>query len=84
MKWLAGETLITRFNLPGAKRFAVWCCSRRGTRVPHKTREGDDYLVPAGVLDQDPAMRPENSIFWDSRSPWYVEPREIPKFSEYS
>ena len=84
MKWLTGEGLITRFDVPGAKRFSVWFCSRCGTRVPHKVRERDDYLVPAGVLDEDPAMRPQNSIFWNSKAPWYVEPAEIPKFSEYS
>ena len=82
--WLAGEALIRHFDLPGAKRFAVSFCSRCGSRVPHKIRERDDYLVPAGLLDNDPGMRPENSIFWDSKAPWYVEPREIPKFSEYS
>ena len=83
LKWSAGEELITRFDLPGAKRFAVWFCSRCGSRVPHKVRERDDYLVPAGLLDDEPGMRPENSIFWGSRAPWYVEPREMPKFTEY-
>ena len=33
-----------------------WNLSGRGTRVPHKVRERDDCLVPAEVLDQDPAM----------------------------
>ncbi len=84
LKWLAGEALITRFDLPEAKRFSVWFCSRCGTRVPHKICTKDDYLVPAGTLDHAPAMRPQNSIFWDSRATWYVEPREIPQFSEYS
>ncbi|OGA23777.1 MAG: aldehyde-activating protein [Betaproteobacteria bacterium RIFCSPLOWO2_02_FULL_67_26] len=81
--WSAGEELIQRFNLPGAKRFAVWFCSRCGSRVPHKVREGDNYLIPAGLLDDDPVMRPENSIFWGSRAPWYVEPHEMPRFTEY-
>ena len=81
--WLAGEASVNRFDLPGAKRFAVWFCSRCGTRVPHKVRERDDYLVPAGILDNDPVKRPENSIFWGSKAPWYLEPGEIPKFTEY-
>ena len=81
--WTAGDALINRFDLPGAKRFSVWFCSRCGSRVPHKVREGDNYLIPAGLLDDDPGTRPENSIFWGSRAPWYVEPQEIPKFAEY-
>ena len=82
--WSTGEALIRRFDLPGAKRFAVWFCTQCGSRVPHKISGRDDFLVPAGLLDSDPIMRPKNSIFWDSKAPWYVEPREIPKFSEYS
>ena len=81
--WVAGESAVTRYKLPGAQRFAVWFCSQCGTRMPHEIAGRDDYLIPAGVLDADPGMRPENSIFWGSKAPWYLEPREIPKFTEY-
>jgi len=27
VKWLAGESLITKFDVPDAKRFSVWFCS---------------------------------------------------------
>ena len=84
LAWLAGEASVTRFNLPGAKRFSVWFCSRCGTRVPHKIPDRDDYLVPAGILDNDPVKRPENSIFWGSKAPWYIEPAELPKHTEYA
>ena len=79
-KWLAGESLVKRFDLPGAKRFAVAFCTQCGTRVPHKT--GENMLIPAGLLDADPGARPENSIFWKSKAAWYVSPQEIPKFDE--
>jgi hypothetical protein len=81
--WSAGEPLIGHFDLPGAKRFAVAFCTRCGSRVPHRIRGREEYLVPAGLMDSDPAMRPENNIFWASKAAWYVEPREIPKFDEY-
>lgn len=81
--WLAGESLINRFDLPGAQRFAVWFCTRCGSRVPHRIKTREDYLVPAGLLDNDPPIRPEHSIFWGSKAGWYVEPREVPKFTEY-
>ena len=79
-KWLDGEALTRRFNLPGAKRFAVAFCTQCGTRVPHKT--GDNMLIPAGLLDGDPGARPEKSIFWKSKAAWYVSPQEIPKLDE--
>lgn len=84
VSWKSGEELITRFDMPGTRRFSVWFCSRCGTRVPHKVRERDDFLIPAGVLDRDPGARPENSIFWGSKAPWYVEPGGLPKLNEYT
>ncbi len=83
-KWLAGESLVKQFDLPGAKRFAVWFCPQCGTRVPHQIKSTENMLIPAGVLDGDPGMRPKNSIFWKSRAAWYVSPQEMPKFDEYS
>lgn len=81
--WRGGSEAVSRFDLPGAQRFSVWFCQRCGTRVPHKIRTRDDYLVPAGLLDADPGIRPESNIFWDSRAQWCVEPSSLPKFSEY-
>lgn len=37
----------------------------------------------ASALDADPQMRPTNSIFWKSKSPWYVSPHELPKLDGY-
>jgi hypothetical protein len=80
--WSAGESLVNHFKLPGAKTFAVSFCTRCGSRVPHNIRERNEYLIPAGLLDDDPVARPQNSIFWSSRASWYVEPEVMPKFAE--
>ena len=81
--WLAGESLTRRFDLPGAKRFAVSFCTQCGTRVPHKIAGTENVLIPAGVLDASPEQHPDSSIFWGSKAPWYVEPQELPKHDEY-
>jgi hypothetical protein len=81
--WLKGEGSVKRYDLPEAQRFSVWFCGNCGSRVPHKVRSRSDYLVPAGLLDHDPRMRPENSIFWNSKAPWYVGPHEHERFDEY-
>lgn len=82
-EWRKGEASIKRFDLPDTQRFSVWFCSECGSRVPHKVRTRDDFLVPAGLLDADPGMRPQNNIFWDSKANWYVEPQQMPRFREY-
>ena len=84
LTWLAGETLVTKFDLPGAQRFSVWFCPKCGTRAPHKIRTQDNYLVPAGLLDGDAAGRPEHSIFCSSKASWYVEPGDMPQHAEYA
>ena len=83
LKWLSGESLVKRFDLPGAKRFAVCFCTQCGTRMPHKIAGTENYLVPAGVLDASPDARPDQMIFWGSRAPWFVETAELVKHAEY-
>jgi hypothetical protein len=84
-KWRAGEARIKHYDHAPAQRFAVSFCTQCGSRVPHQVKGRDDYLIPAGLLDQAPAdmPRPENSIFWASRAAWYVEPHGMPCFNEY-
>lgn len=84
-KWTVGEALIKRYDHAPSQRFAVSFCTQCGSRVPHQVKGRDDYLVPAGLLDQAPANmpRPENGIFWGSRAAWYVEPHAMPCMNEY-
>jgi hypothetical protein len=82
-EWLKGEDSVKRFDLPDAQRFSVWFCGECGCRVPHNIKTRDDVLVPAGLLDADPEMRPQNSIFWASKAPWYLEPNQMQHFDEY-
>ena len=83
LKWTAGESLVKRFDLPGAKRFAVCFCTQCGTRMPHKIAGTENYLVPAGILDDSPDARPDRLIFWESKAPWFVETTEVAKHQEY-
>ena len=83
-KWLAGESLLRQFDLPGAKRFAVHFCTKCGTRMPHKITGTENVLIPAGVLDANPDLKPDSSIFWGSKAEWFVETTAIPKHDEYS
>ena len=83
-QWVAGEASVKRFDLPGAKRFAVSFCPECGTRVPHKINTTENVLIPAGLLDGEIEVRPEQGIFWASKANWYVSPETLPKFSEYT
>ncbi len=83
IRWLTGESQIQKFvdqteNLGFKREFCKTC----GSAVPRLTRTNEYLVVPAGVLDDDPLTRPERSIYWSDRAPWYVETPEMPKFTE--
>lgn len=83
LRWISGEDALARFDLPGAEHFASCFCSRCGSPLPRLTRGGSVVVVPAGSLDDDPAVRPEHHIFWDSRAPWFPSQDRLPRFGEY-
>ncbi len=39
-------------------------------------------LLVTGSLDDDPAVRPERSIWWEHRAVWFKDINEIPKYPE--
>ncbi|MCW8943936.1 MAG: GFA family protein [Sedimenticola sp.] len=83
IRWLTGESLIKRFNLPTAERFARCFCSQCGSGVPYLSRNGLALIIPAGSLDDDPGIRPQDNIFWRDRGCWYDEGVTAPRFEEY-
>lgn len=81
-KSITGEDNITTFKPDGAKYFIHHFCNRCGSKVP-KMSEGDrNVLVPAGGLDDDPEIKPLQSIYWGSRAPWYSDVGSLPKHDE--
>ena len=84
LKWTGGEDRVKRFDLPGARRFAVSFCTECGTRMPHRIATTENYLVPAGTLDSGTAARPDQVIFWGSRADWFIETPALPRHQEYA
>jgi len=81
--WLSGERLTRRFDLPSAGSFATTICVSCGGPLPHFTRSGREVVIPAGTLDADPEIKPQMSIFWDSRAPWVCSAGDLPSHAEY-
>lgn len=80
--WLDGQELVGRFEHQGAKFFATCFCKNCGSSLPWPVKCGKNIVVPAGTLDEDPGIRPQQNVFWDSRPSWFVETCELEKFSE--
>lgn len=78
--WLEGESSIKRFvekvENPG---FNTWFCSNCGSFLPHISRSGEFYVVPAGLLDSPIAMRPQEIIYMEEMPEWYLSANTLKK-----
>ena len=70
LTWTLGGENVQRFDLPTAASFATCFCRTCGGPLPHLTRNGRAWVVPAGTLDECPDLAPQARIFWGSRAPW--------------
>ena len=81
-RFTAGEALVKRYDLEGA-RFGNCFCTNCGSPVPRQAMGGKAVLIPAGSIDSDPGVAPENVIFWDSRADWLPPADALEKHGEY-
>lgn len=70
--WTEGESLIRKYveqnENPG---FPTWFCSQCGSFLPHISRSGEDYVIPAGLLDVEIETSPQAVIYWEECPSWY-------------
>lgn len=69
-RWISGEELISRYDLPEARSFSTAICTRCNCPVPRPTRNREQVIVPAGALDDEPAIGPSAHRQWGSRVRW--------------
>ena len=82
IEWISGQENVKRFDYPGDRSFTNAFCIECGSRLPFLSKSGS-LNIPAGSLDCDPQVRPDNNIFWEDRSPWYEEGSEAPRTNGY-
>lgn len=68
-RWLAGEELIHRFESSSGS-FRPFCRTC-GSMVPGQAPYLETVSVPAGLLDDDPGVRPLLHVFTSSKAPWW-------------
>ncbi|MEM9157724.1 MAG: GFA family protein [Verrucomicrobiota bacterium] len=82
LKWTLGEDLIRKFTQrednPG---FNTWFCSTCGSFLPHVSRSGECFVVPAGLLDTQLSFRPREIIYWEEAPVWYCSPDRLSKYA---
>lgn len=79
---LAGRDLIRTFDAPireSPPAYRSCFCSRCGSPVPDPTSDSPWFEIAAGVLDDDPGIRPQRHIMVDCKSSWFTIADSLPQ-----
>lgn len=79
-EYTSGAELIESFI--SSEGFARAFCKDCGSVLPESNEEGQ-YDIPAGLLDDDPGLRPEAHIFTESKAVGYTIHDELPQMTHY-
>lgn len=77
-----GAELIETFATPVRESpppYRTHFCRRCGSPVPDATGDAPYLEVPAGLLDDDPQLRPDKHIFVEVKSPWFNITDDLPQ-----
>lgn len=86
-----GSDLITSYEAPILREppaYRVSFCSRCGSPVPNpasqpqaRSRLRSGLLkIPAGLLDDDPGLKPDKHIFIELKAPWFEIADDLPQY----
>jgi len=80
-RWLAGQELIRRYeSAPGSFRAFCRIC---GSLAPGQAPYLATVSVPAGLLEDDPGVRPRLHVFTASKAPWWEIDDDLPQHREW-
>lgn len=83
--WLSGVDRIRRFEAPVVERppgYQSAFCERCGSPVPGAEEDIPWFEVPAGLLDDDPGLRPDKHIFVECGSEWFEITDDLPRLTK--
>lgn len=84
LRWTRGEDLLRQFQLPLPSRFGTAFCGTCGSMMPRGLGAYPAWLVPAGVLDDDPGARPQGHIHVADKAPWFEILDDLPQYPQSS
>jgi len=84
-EFVQGRELITTFEAPvreAPPAYRSCFCRRCGSPVPDVSGDSPWFEIPAGLLDDDPRLRPDKHIFVDFKSPWFNVTDNLPQLDK--
>jgi len=87
-RWVAGEDLVRRYEAPVREHppgYSTAFCPNCGSPAPdltHVTAEDGWFELVAGILDDDPMLRPDKHIFVDYIAAWDAIHDALPQLTK--
>ncbi len=85
LRFVQGVDLIAVYEAPILEKppaYRSCFCSRCGSPVPDPTPDAALLEVAAGLLDDDPGLRPDRHIFVEFKAPWSSVSDGLPQFDK--
>ncbi|HEY5645239.1 MAG TPA: GFA family protein [Pseudomonadales bacterium] len=82
-RYLSGESDIGYCELPVRETppaYALSFCRRCGSALPTPPSSGF-FEIPAGLLEDDPGIRPDKHIYVECGAPWWSARDALPRFT---
>jgi hypothetical protein len=82
---IQGQDLIKYFEAPiltSPPPYRSCFCGQCGSPVPDLQREGEQLEIPAGLLDDDPEIRPDKHIYIEAKSAWFEITDRLPQLNK--
>jgi hypothetical protein len=82
---LSGAELVRTYEAPVLERppaYRASFCARCGSPVPNPLPGARWFEIPAGLLEDDPRLRPDKHIFVDRKSAWFPITDSLPQLTK--
>lgn len=83
--WVQGRELVRTYDAPilqAPPAYRSCFCARCGSPVPDPASTDEWFEIQAGLLDDDPGMRPDKHIFVEHRAAWFAITDTLPQLDK--
>jgi len=80
LRWLSGEDLAKRYDPDEPGVISKAFCTHCGSLVPYISASSGRLIIPAGGLEGNPGIKPQDNIYWPDRADWYDSVSQAPRY----
>ncbi|HVN85485.1 MAG TPA: GFA family protein [Candidatus Binatia bacterium] len=84
-RFVSGRNLVTKYDAPileSPPAYRVCFCSECGCCVPDPEGDSEWLEIAAGLLDDDPGIRPDKHIFVERKANWFEITDGLPQLDK--